>query len=152
VKPRMFLFHWNEGEARTLAAAHRAAGWRVETESSDGARGGKRVVSDPPDAIVVYLTRLPSHGRETAHGIRSYKATKTTPILFVGGAGEAVAKTRAKVPDARFVSERALPRALASLAGKLGSLRAATAGAKVRAAGSVKPTKRRNPKKARQEG
>jgi hypothetical protein len=69
-----------------------------------------------PDALVVYLTRLPSHGRETAHGIRSLKAGRALPIVFVGGKGGALEKTKAKVPDGLFVQPEELGTVLEGLA------------------------------------
>jgi len=68
----------------------RAAGWDVEIEAEDGARAGKRIKENPPQAVVIYLTRLPSHGRETADGLRSMKATRHLPIIFVDGKEEAI--------------------------------------------------------------
>ncbi len=90
----------------------RKEGWRVSVEAEDGARAGKSIKADPPDVVVVYLTRLPSHGRETAHGLRAFKATRQIPIVFVGGEGEALDKTKAKVPDAVYASESRLRRVL----------------------------------------
>ncbi len=118
---RLFLIHWNEAEAAELAARLRAKGWEVETEAQDGARGGKRIKADQPDAVVIYLTRLPSHGRETADGLRSIKATRHIPIIFVDGKEEAIEKTRAKVPGALFVTSAGLREALASVAGGRGT-------------------------------
>jgi CheY-like chemotaxis protein len=112
---RLFVFHWNEAECQAHAKARAAEGWAVETESSDGARGGKRVVQNPPDAVLVYLTRLPSHGRETAHAIRAYKATRTVPIVFAGGEGEALDKVKAKVPDGIFTTLDGLSATLRAL-------------------------------------
>jgi hypothetical protein len=62
------------------------------------------VVENMPDVLVVYLTRLPSHGWETATYLRSLKVTRELPIIFVGGNDEPLAKTREKVPDAIFVN------------------------------------------------
>ena len=115
---RLFLIHWNADEVEQRAELLRTDGWDVETEASDGARGGKRIVADPPAAVVIDLTRLPSHGRETAHALRSYKATRTTPIVFVGGEGEPLEKTKAKVPDAIYTTAGRLKRVLAKYASK----------------------------------
>jgi response regulator RpfG family c-di-GMP phosphodiesterase len=115
---RLFLFHWHEAEATARADDLRKHGWHVEIEAEDGARGGKAVLANPPDAVVVSLDRLPSHGRETAQGLRGHKAGRTIPIVFVGGEGEAVAKTKAKVPDALFTTAEELPRLLAAFKAK----------------------------------
>jgi DNA-binding response OmpR family regulator len=111
-KGRLALFHWNAKEAAGLARALRADGWKVDVESEDGARGGRAVLAFPPDAVVIYLARLPSHGRETAHWLRSSKAGRNIPILFVDGTPEAVENTRAKVTGAVFTTAGRLATAL----------------------------------------
>jgi CheY-like chemotaxis protein len=112
----LFLIHWNEAEAKKLAKPLRAAGWKVKTESADGARAGKLIKAKPPDVLVIYLKRLPSHGRETAHALRSMKATRPLPIVFVDGEGEPLAKTRAKVPDAIYTNSAELMKVLSQFA------------------------------------
>lgn len=105
VKGRLFLVHWKSAEAEAYGEALRGQGWDVVgVESSDGARAYRSIQADPPDAVVIYLTRLPSHGRETAGALRSRKATRGIPIIFVDGAGEALGKTVARVPDAVFAT------------------------------------------------
>ena len=113
---KLFLIHWKAAEAKAYAQALRDAGWQIAgIETEDGARAGKAIRADPPDAVVIYLSRLPSHGRETADGLRSLKATRSVPIVFVDGQGEALEKTRAKVPDAIYTSSGELAAALSRL-------------------------------------
>lgn len=114
-KGKLFLIHWNKPEVAKLAAPLRQAGWQVESEAEDGARAGKRILANPPAAVVIYLTRLPSHGRETAHALRSAKAAKRIPVIFVDGAEDKVAKVRANVPDGIFTTSAKLPQVLARL-------------------------------------
>jgi DNA-binding response OmpR family regulator len=115
MKGRLFLVHWNAPEAEAKAAALRSHGWDVQIEAEDGGRAYQRVTGDPPDAVVIFLTRLPSHGRETGYALRRAPRTRQVPLLFVGGAEEAVARTRGRVPDALFLSEEALHGALEDL-------------------------------------
>jgi DNA-binding response OmpR family regulator len=115
-KRRLFLMHWNKAEIARLAAPLRKAGWQVQTEAEDGARAGKRILADPPAAVVIYLTRLPSHGRETADYLRSTKAGRSIPILFVDGAADKVATVREKMPEATFTTSEGLLGALAAVA------------------------------------
>jgi len=115
-KGRLFLVHWNAEEARELAAPLRADGWTVETEAADGARACKAILADPPDAVVVSLARLPSHGRETVRAIRNSKAGRDVPVIFVDGQGDAVEKTKTQIKGAQFVETPALKRALAKYA------------------------------------
>lgn len=112
---RLFLIHWHEAEAEALAAGLREQGWTVELEARDGRRAYQAIRERPPAAVVIYLTRLPSHGRATAEALRSLRATREIPINFVGGGGEALQKTRARVPEAEYVSVEELPEALERL-------------------------------------
>ena len=105
---RVFLIHWNASETEELARPLRASGWDVEIEAEDGARAGKPIRGKLPDVVAIYLTRLPSHGRETAQYLRSIKATSEVPIVFVDGKADAVEKTRAKVPDAVYTTSTEL--------------------------------------------
>lgn len=108
MKGKLFLIHWNGDEASEKAAHWRARGWDVELEVEDGARAAKAVVESPPEVILIYLDRLPSHGRETAHYIHSRKSTGQIPIVFCGGHGTALEKVKEKVPEGVFANEGAL--------------------------------------------
>ena len=111
-KGRAFLIHWNLSEAEEYAQNLRSAGWQVEIEAGDGARAGNAIKVDPPQVVVIYLSRLPSHGRETAHALHSFKVTRNIPIVFVDGKEEAVEKTKVKVPDAIFTTSEELEHAI----------------------------------------
>ena len=117
-KGRLFLFHWKTAEAAELAKGLRKLGWTVDFEGENGARGGKKVIETLPDAVVFYLTRLPSHSRATAEYLAQRKATRPIPLIFVDGKDEAVAKTREKIPTGVFTTSADLPRRLAKLAEK----------------------------------
>jgi DNA-binding response OmpR family regulator len=116
MKGKLFLIHWKAAEAEELAKPLREDGWEVTCEAQDGARAGKLIKTNPPDVVVIYLTRLPSHGRETGQGLRALKATRHLPIIFVDGIDEALAKTKAKVPDAVYTTAAELPNVLAGFA------------------------------------
>jgi hypothetical protein len=64
--------------------------------------GVKQLRADPPDAFVIDLGRLPSHGREVARALRESKALRAIPIVFVGGAEAKVEAARAELPDATY--------------------------------------------------
>ena len=114
MKGRAFLVHWREAEAEVLAREIRNMGWNVDIESNDGDRAGKRISEDPPDVVVIYLTRLPSHGRETGHTLRTIKATSDIPLVYVDGNDEAVDRTKRAVPDAIYTTTEELDRTLSS--------------------------------------
>lgn len=74
------------------------------------------VRQDPPEVYVIDLSRLPSHGREAALALRTHKATRHVPLVFVDGEPEKVARIRALLPDAVYTTwgrvKTAIPRAL----------------------------------------
>jgi CheY-like chemotaxis protein len=99
---RVCLFHWNAEEARPLLTVLQAAGHSVELR---GTMASFREVRDrPPDAFVIDLSRLPSHGRELAVFIRGSKSTRHVPIVFVEGEPEKVERVRKLLPDAAYTS------------------------------------------------
>ena len=114
---RLFLIHWNQAEAEGLAAPLRDLGHEVEIEAEDGARAASRIQAATPDAVAIFLTRLPSHGRETAAHLRSVPATRGIPIVFVEGEPEKIARVREAVPDAIFTTAGDLPDLLDGLQG-----------------------------------
>lgn len=112
---RLFLIHWDRPEAEALAAPLRAAGWTVEIEAEDGERGARRALELEAQAVLIYLTRSPSHGRRTGLYLRSERSAEELPIFFVGGQREKVAEVRREVPEARYLDSDELSAALAEL-------------------------------------
>lgn len=115
---RLFLIHWDAVEAEERAERLRAEGWEVETEAEDGADAAERIRADVPAAVVISLDRLPSHGRETAHYLRSRYGESELPIVFVDGDEEKVEAARERVPEAVFTTSDELPDVLGKLAGR----------------------------------
>jgi hypothetical protein len=99
---RIRLVHWKEEEVRERAARLEAEGYAVDGEVPGTSIGVRQLREDPPDAFVIDLGRLPSHGREVARAVRESKALRRTPIVFVGGAPAKVAAVRAELPDATY--------------------------------------------------
>ncbi len=102
---RVRLVHWKAAEVPERAARLEAAGFEVDGEVPGTSIGVKALREDPPDAFVIDLGRLPSHGREVAFALRQSKALRGIPIVFVGGAAEKVAKVRGELPDAAYVED-----------------------------------------------
>ncbi|MCK6485952.1 MAG: hypothetical protein L6R00_17630 [Phycisphaerae bacterium] len=111
----VFLIHWNKSEANERAARIRAMGHTVRVECADGARAGREILARPPHAVVIDLSRLPSHGRATAGGIRGYKAGRDIPLILLPGAPEKMEKVRREIPDAVWSTWDGLSLTLASL-------------------------------------
>lgn len=59
---------------------------------------------DPPDAVVIDLSRLPSQGRDIALQIRQYKTSRLIPIIFVDGDPDKLGRIRSLLPDAFYTS------------------------------------------------
>jgi CheY-like chemotaxis protein len=101
---RVQLIHWNAEEARERAKRLRAVGYEVDHEISGGSSILREMGRNPPAAIVVDLSRLPSQGRDIALLIRRTKATRDIPLVFIGGVPEKVARIQELLPDAEYTS------------------------------------------------
>lgn len=114
---RVRLIHWKPEEAQVRMAQLEAAGYHAEFSPLPPQDLFRRLKSDPPEAIVIDLTRMPSHGREVAIALRRAKATRHVPIVFAEGDPEKVARIRALLPDAVYTPwnriRSALKRAIA---------------------------------------
>ena len=61
--PAVRLFHWKSGEAKALIAKLRAAGYRVDYNAETQSPSVRAIKESSPAAIVIDLSRMPSHGR-----------------------------------------------------------------------------------------
>lgn len=110
---RLLLVHWNAAEAAERAERLRAIGHRVSTFSDGDATSLRALREDPPEAFVIDLARLPSHGRAVAVALRQSKATRDVPLVFLEGDPEKTARVREVLPDAGFATWRGVRGALA---------------------------------------
>lgn len=101
---RVRLIHWHPGEARVRAAALRTAGFQVAAGPLGGPDERRALRARPPQAFVIDLTRMPSHGREVGVVLRHTKATRHVPLVFVGGERAKVDRVRALLPGAIFAT------------------------------------------------
>ncbi len=101
---RVCLIHWHPDEAAAHAKTLRKLGHVVAYDPIAAPEAFKRVRQNPPELFLICLDRLPSHGRETAGALREFKSTHATPILFVGGLPEKVARVRESLPGAAFTN------------------------------------------------
>ena len=97
---RIFYVHWNECEALERITPITDAGHDVRahwsTESSPSLKG------EVPDALVISLDRLPSHGRAVAEWFWEAKSRRHILIVFEGGKQDKVVVARERFPAARF--------------------------------------------------
>lgn len=101
---RIRLVHWKEDEVPERADRLEGEGFEVDGAVPGTSIGVKQLREDPPDAFVIDLGRLPSHGREVAFALRQSKALRTIPIVFVDGAADKVEAIRGLLPDAIYTS------------------------------------------------
>jgi CheY-like chemotaxis protein len=99
--PLVRLVHWNAEEAEERAKILQAFGYEVVHKLMNPS-GLRELRENPPDAIVIDLTRLPSQGRDVGMNIRKYKSTCHVPLLFVGGDLEKVNGIKEIFPDATY--------------------------------------------------
>ncbi len=109
---RIMLVHWNAEEAREKAARLRKAGHRVRVHWKQQGEGLKPLRKSPPEALVIDLGRLPSHGRTVAAWFRETRAGRRMPIVFVGGEQSKVKAVRKVLPDAVYTEWSSIRSAL----------------------------------------
>jgi len=99
---RVRLIHWNTGEAKERARRLQISGYVVDYREFSSNLLPER--ENPPNAIIIDLSRLPSQGRDVAMVLRSYKSTRTIPLVFVDGESGKVKSIKAQIPDAIYVN------------------------------------------------
>ena len=97
---RIFYVHWNESEALERIAPLTKSGHDVRAHWSTGSSPSLK--RELPDAVVISLDRLPSHGRAVAEWFWEAKSRRHIPIVFEGGKPDKVAVARERYPNARF--------------------------------------------------
>lgn len=100
---RIRVIHWKQDECGPKAAAVEALGYQADA-SKLASSSMREFWENPPAAVVIDLSRLPSHGIEVGALLRKGKQTRLIPLVFVEGEPEKVAKAKAAMPDARFTT------------------------------------------------
>jgi CheY-like chemotaxis protein len=112
------LIHWNEDEGLERQQQLEALGFSTGFDFGGMTPVMRAIRAHAPDAVVIDLTRMPSHGREVARTLRASKGTRHIPIVFVDGDKDKVAATQALLPDACYTTwgriKTALPKAIAN--------------------------------------
>ncbi len=93
---RIVYVHWHEAELRERSDRLTLAGHEVIGHWSSGSHF--RMEGSLPDAVIVSLDRLPSHGRAVAEWWRETKKRRSIPLYFVGGPAEKAAALLAQFP------------------------------------------------------
>jgi CheY-like chemotaxis protein len=107
-RSRLWLVHSKPELAKILKGKLSDAGYSVVRDSGWSSPALSRAKNDPPDAVVVDLSRTPSFGRDVAIAIRSHTAMLRVPLVFVDGKPAAVETLRKLLPDATHTSSASL--------------------------------------------
>ena len=105
---RIRIVHWKPSQAAPLIEACRACGFEIEYDDVKFGEMAKMIRRNPPDAVVIDLTCVPSHGRDAAIYLRRTKYARHIPLIFVDGEPEKVETVRVQLPDATFTASRQL--------------------------------------------
>ncbi len=97
------LIHWKPAEVLDEVENLRSAGYEVAHEALSPA-SFKEMRENPPDAVVIDLSRIPSQGRDVGLGIRKYKDTRHVPLVFVEGDADKVKRVQELLPDAVYTT------------------------------------------------
>jgi hypothetical protein len=106
------VFHQRASEAQPLLRLLRGAGYRVLYDATPGSKTVREIKEEGTSAIVIDLSRLPSHGRNIGSWVRGSKGIRHIPLIFVGGDPAKVVAIREEIPDAAYTSIKKLPAAL----------------------------------------
>ena len=110
--PRVRLVCWNPDLSRERVPVLERAGFTVDGSPLDSAGVLGYFRATAPQAAVIDLDRLPSHGFEVAAALRRSKWTRHIAIVFAGGAADKVERIRRDLPDACFTKWTGVARAL----------------------------------------
>lgn len=102
----IFFIHWNEKELKEKITPLKKAGYKVGFHFSQETTANLK--ENLPDALVICLDRLPSHGRAYAEWMWEAKKRQHIPIIFCGGLPDKVEATRVKFPKAIYCSNEKL--------------------------------------------
>lgn len=107
-RPRVFLVQWKRVEAPERIASIEAAGYTA-SGGEVGTAELRALRADPPDVVLVDLSRLPSHGRNVALALGTSPKARHVPIAFVEGtpnrgsnACATICPTRCSAPGVRL--------------------------------------------------
>jgi len=106
------LFHRRIAEAEPLIATLRSAGYEAVYRGETQSPSIREIRDAAPVAIVIDLSRMPSHGRYLAAWVRGSKSIRHIPIVFVDGDPAKVEVIRREIPDAVYTTQARLAAAL----------------------------------------
>ena len=110
---KIFFIHFNEVEIKEKIQPLKQAGYKLDCHFSTETTANFK--DNLPDALVICLDRLPSHGSRYAEWLWEAKKRQYIPIIFCGGKPEKVIAVKEKLPNAFFCSNENLLATLESI-------------------------------------
>ena len=105
IRKTLRLVCWKQADAERHAIELRRAGYQVVADPLANPGGAVRYFRElNPDAVLIDLNRLPSHGRELGLSLRASQNTCHLPLIFAGGIAEKIEPIRAAIPGATFTA------------------------------------------------
>ena len=101
---RVLVIHRDSQEAIERASRLCVLGFEAAPYQGLGSKGFRGIRQDPPDAILIDLTRLPSYGKAVGVLLRQQKSLGTIPLVFVEGDPDKAAQVRELLPDAVYTT------------------------------------------------
>lgn len=111
-KKNVRLFHVKAEEAEALVTLMTDAGYNVYYPGEREPSPYAKIKALEPVAVVIDLSRNPTHARYVGTEIRRHKGLRHIPIVFVDGDHERVKQARAILPDAVYTKRDRLKEAL----------------------------------------
>lgn len=99
---RLALLHMKPAEAAPRVAALQSLGHDVYLFPEVTPKALRVVRVNPPEALIIDLTRLPALAREIGVSLRASPKTRHMPLIFAGGEPDKVARVRELLPDATY--------------------------------------------------
>ena len=109
---KIHLIHWQKVESEKYAFELKRAGHDVDNTLPSNAQFFKSIRANPPDVMVIDLSRLPSQGRDLAINLRSQKSTQKIPLIFVEGDPQKIVEIQQIIPDALYTQWESIVSAL----------------------------------------
>lgn len=140
--PNVLLIHWDTNGLDERAERLERAGFDVGVCAKDGSAAFRAVGASAPHAVVIDLSRQPSHGKRLALALRDKRTTRHIPVVFVDGTEEAIASLRDALPDATFATWRGVGGSLKkAIAAAERRVEAAVPAARASARGAAPPAR-----------
>lgn len=109
---RVLVIHRKPEIAEELSRRLREEGLESSAYPVMGPSAFRGIRANPPGAILIDLTELPSYGRTMGVLLREQKATRNIPLVFLKGDPEKAARVREMLPGAVFATWPGVARAI----------------------------------------